>query len=145
MTARHQHPQHAEHLGLQGDGDCYQPAFMLVVGNPLAYEDSGLVLVHGRPTLQVPPYCAYGHAWVEDPKTGLCSHETARGWMRNIPRETFYAPGNINEDECFRYTEAEARWWAVQTECFGPWEGPFAQPPIDNHVASSPTRKQHDY
>jgi len=115
-------------------GDCYAAAGRALMDAALGGLDGSLVVVHGRPTLQVPPFVPYGHAWLEravdlggfelviceDAETGV-----------QLPRELYYQLGRINPEECFRYDWAALRRWIKETGHWGPWEGPDACGPIE--------------
>ena len=99
-------------------GDCYIVAAHLVV------EDftGELVLVHGWPTLQCPPFERYGHAWVETPD-GLVI-DRSNGRVVTMPAAVYYALGCIEQEECARYTREETLARLLEHEHYGPWEEP---------------------
>lgn len=112
-----------DHKPPPSEGDCYEAAGWLV-----CFEHPppiGSVLVHGRPTLQRPPFKPYGHAWIEVPgPAGITLvREVANGRDILIPATLYYAIGQIDPSECYRYTRAEARRLCVAHEHWGPWEG----------------------
>ena len=128
------------------DGDCYAAAAEYLVlrsafRHPVGVEcPAGAVLVHGRPTLTRPPFAAYGHAWVEIPQTfavGGVEVEThtvvdvANGDHRELPRAVYYAVGQIDPAECYRYTRDEAVAMLATFAHYGPWDGPHGCPPIE--------------
>lgn len=96
---------------LPAHGNCYQDAF-----NALLELGGGWRLVHGRPILTRPPYCQFGHAWVEcggvviDPKG--C-----------VPRDLYYKIGRIDEGLNIYYCLDDACRMAVMHGHYGPWEG----------------------
>ncbi len=118
------------------DGDCYEASGRFILDmdrNPKwsGYPTEECILVHGRPTLQRPPYIKYGHAWIEVPKLRLALNvATGREMICSI--ENYYQAGQINpEDECYRYTPEEAAAMMAKFGHFGPWEGVEAVPPKD--------------
>jgi hypothetical protein len=76
------------------------------------------ILVHGYPTLTVPPYIEYLHAWIEigDEKVLDAEHGS---WA---PKDLFYAVGNIDPERCRRYTYAEMRRKINEHGHWGPWD-----------------------
>lgn len=111
--------------GLDATGNCYYSNGMLMLG-PGKY--SKWTLVHGRPTLQIPPYVEFGHAWLESPD-GQMVYDAERDF--EIPKFLYYAVGNIDENDCFKYSRNEARKKMLEFGHYGPWEGPDAGPPIE--------------
>lgn len=112
---------------MEATGTCYKDAADFV----LAQDCGEALLVHGRPTLQVPPYEPFGHAWVEvgdkviDPATGF-----------EGPRVIYYALGNIDPEENIYYTVDETRTFMLSHEHWGPWEGPTGVPMTDEQRES---------
>jgi len=103
--------------GMGAGGDCYE-----VAAKKVLFEASpGDVLVHGRPTLQRPPFIEYGHAWVENGENVIDLTNGFRG-----PRGLYYAIGNINWKDCLIYTPEETRRFIGYYGHWGPWEGPDA-------------------
>jgi hypothetical protein len=115
-------------------GNCYEVAgklFMdLVIGlsRPFPKELGAAVLVHGRPTLRRPPFRKYGHAWLEI-GDALC-YDSERKLA--VPKALFYAVGNIDPDECYRYDEKTFRKFVLEFGHWGPWEGVEGMPPVDS-------------
>jgi hypothetical protein len=107
-------------------GDCYREAAKYV----LTRRDEDLVLVHGRPTLQVPPHEKYGHAWVENRETDQVIDPTADF---EGPRFLYYTLGNIQLEDLRLYTYQETGEFILFFGHWGPWEGPEACPPLDEH------------
>lgn len=105
-------------------GDCYRQAAELVLdqdrwgkGGPRLY------LVHGEPTLQRPPFCRYGHAWVEytDDQGNVIVRDPTAGV--EMPAVLYYALGNIDASATRAYEADEITRWIMQTRHWGPWEG----------------------
>jgi len=92
-------------------GMCFIEAARFVMENP------DWTLVHGRPTLQVPPHIVYDHAWVE--KDGIARNANSG---LTIPAEIFYALGKIQHDLCQRYSHDEMTAMLLKTEIWGPWK-----------------------
>lgn len=108
---------------LPADGDCYENAILYLIAN----KREGLVLVHGRPTLQCPPFCQFGHAWVED---GAWCIDAASGEL--IPKLVYYGVGRIDPALCFSYTREFALKMALKFKHYGPWEGVDAAPVVED-------------
>lgn len=102
-------------------GDCYIVAANAVLLDPTRE----LVLVHGRPRLQCPPYQHYGHAWVETPDGTVIDRSSDR--HVEMSAFVYYALGNIDPDECFRYEFMDTVEKVLEFEHYGPWEGPDAE------------------
>ena len=99
-------------------GDCYA-----VAGNFMVFSDPGVVLVHGYPTLRRSPWKKFGHAWIEVELEGqVLVKDMSNGKDIEMPRELYYSVGNINPDECRRYTLADLRRYVTETKHWGPWE-----------------------
>jgi len=109
-------------------GDCYRAAAIYLIDKYfLEWEmNENLRLVHGRPTLQRPPHCKYGHAWIEIDKSVAYDVEKDR----TIPIKLFYEAGQIDPEECFYYTFEEMKQKLNQFKHYGPWEGEDACPPV---------------
>lgn len=119
-------------------GDCYAAAGRTLMDRWMAGEADELIVVHGQPTLQVAPFCQYGHAWLEQPQTvGEVDGEvltlvicTDAETGVSLPRELYYALGKIDPAQCFRYDWPSLRRWIQETGHWGPWEGPEACGPV---------------
>jgi len=96
-------------------GHCYETAAKYI----LDHGKSGDVLVHGRPTLQRPPYREFGHAWVERGDLVIDKETTYRG-----PRAFYYMLGQIDYKKNLVYTPEEVRQFVLAYNHWGPWEGP---------------------
>jgi hypothetical protein len=83
------------------------------------FPDSKIWLIHGRPTLLVPPYIEYGHAWIEVGDS-LC-FDTELEYIFYKP--FYYKEGSIKLEDCLRYTLDEMEEWIFNTDHWGPWEG----------------------
>ena len=124
-------------------GNCYEVAGCYLLDAWTRGEAGNLVLVHGRPTLQVTPFCEYGHAWIEiaqnlerlgaKAELVLCL-DTESGVL--VPRELFYKVGRIDPASCLRYRIEDLRRWVVETGHWGPWEGPEACGPVGRSKAA---------
>jgi hypothetical protein len=112
-------------------GDCYEAAGRYMQNATIAGEADNLTLVHGVVSGQGPlEGRRIDHAWIE-------VEERAPGfpisiWLvvdrsmgRNLvlPREVYYRAGQIELDECRRYTPEEAMIEMVRSQHWGPWEG----------------------
>ena len=103
-------------------GDCYRQAGRELT-DPTTREN--LVLCHGYPTLRGGPHYGerFGHAWLEfqeDDDTWTAYDPSTHGI--NLPRDVFYALGNIDPQHVRRYTRAEAVRKLVEHRVWGPWE-----------------------
>jgi len=99
------------------DGCCYEKAALAVLDGTTPFGDPRVV--HGRPTLQRPPFCQYGHAWVEN-RWGDTVFDPTTDFVG--PAVIYYALGRIDLDDCRRYDRAAVRRAIVETEVWGPWE-----------------------
>jgi hypothetical protein len=95
-------------------GDCYLAAGKLAMDN----EDYVLVhgMVSGRGELAGK---RFGHAWVEDGDTVL---DYSNGNNLRIPKEVYYAIGNIKDEDCIKYTSTDACVMMLKEKHWGPWE-----------------------
>lgn len=100
---------------LTATGDCYESAVTQILFD----KGSRVVLVHGRPTLQAPPFVEYGHAWIEDGDEVIDATNGFRG-----PRWTYYMLGKIDYRNNLVYTPEQARAFIRYYGHYGPWEGP---------------------
>jgi hypothetical protein len=117
---------------LRDNGDCYQAAAQRVLFPWEHSTPDGAVLVHGRPTLTVPPYDVYGHAWIELPNG--CVWECSNGNDIVAPRSAYYRAGQIDPTiECYRYDAKLARRWVLWSGHWGPWEGVEGSGPVAGH------------
>lgn len=116
-------------------GNCYTSAGEAFMDHCLGFApltpsgvDLGaVVLVHGRPTLTVPPFTKFGHAWIEIGHSIV--YDTEKGVA--VPKVLYYQAGQIDAVECFRYDFTTMRRWINRTHHWGPWEGPEACGPIN--------------
>lgn len=114
---------------LDSPGNCYKNAAEALVFD-LSRQYSDWNLVHGRPTLQVPPYVEYGHAWLESPDGEEVHDPSAGDGGVTVPAMIYYAVGNVNPEDSFKYSKEDARRMMVEYGHYGPWEGVDASPPI---------------
>ena len=100
------------------DGTCYVDAYQYMDDN------RKLKLVHGLVTGQGEiEGIRYNHAWVEDGNTVIDASLKAQGRsIYKIPKDLYYAIGNIKEKTTFRYTYKEMVKKMFDTENYGPWE-----------------------
>ena len=105
-------------------GDCYVASGCRIL-DPFATLPEGAVLVHGRPTLTRPPFEPFGHAWLEftTPEGVPVVWDVANGSDHKHPAFLYYAVGNIDPTESYRYSGEEARAMVLEHEHWGPWEG----------------------
>ena len=111
-----------EHL--EATGDCYREAFKALTRFILSGQE-GWAVVHGRPTLQVEPFCQYGHAWLE---LGDIVYAASTGSI--FPKSLYYAAGKIDPANNHVYDKDQVRRMILDFRHYGPWEGPDAHPPI---------------
>lgn len=108
---------------LDGDGDCYEVAANIVVESTHCPDDFRVRLVHGRPRLQRPPYCRFGHAWVEFTLHNGTTMVTdnSNGHNVTIDAQTYYEVGHIEPDKCIRYSRQETIHHMLMFKHYGPW------------------------
>jgi len=99
--------------------NCYQDTFEVFVR---CRDDPGK-LVHGYQTLtrddgSVKSGSKYGHAWIESPE-GTMVMDVIHGSV--IPKDLYYAAGNIDESECRFYTLEESWTRLYEDKIYGPW------------------------
>ena len=117
-------------------GNCYQMAGRFMMDYHLGVAEFGQIprdaveaigevfLVHGRPTLAIPPHCKYGHAWIEI-HDRLC-YDVESNII--VPADLFYSVGQVERgDQLFRYNNAAFRRIVSRFDHWGPWEGIEAQ------------------
>lgn len=107
----------------RGDGDCFSAAVNLLLVRNFPKDKGDLLvhaLVHGRGS-------AYGHrfphAWVET-KDGIAI-DHSEGKNIDVPKEFYYALGNINPEEkgaYETYTLAQVRKKVTEHRHHGPWD-----------------------
>ncbi len=81
-------------------------------------------LVHGRPTLQRPPFVQFGHAWLEKGQTVYDAVS-----KMTLKKKDYYTAGQISKANNLRYSRETARQYMQLTEHYGPWEGVDGTPP----------------
>ena len=102
---------------LPSGGDCYNVAGRYLMDHAFG-EDSGLLLVHGEVGGQGPlAGIRMGHAWIED---GDMVIDNSNGTNRTIPKQLYYAIGNIGQT--FKYTMDEMRKKVLEYGHWGPWD-----------------------
>lgn len=95
-------------------GDCY------VAAGKLAMDNEDYILVHGMPAGRGElSGKRFGHAWVEDGDNVL---DYSNGKKLKIQKIVYYAIGNINEEDCIKYTSTEACVMMLRERHWGPWE-----------------------
>jgi len=107
-------------------GDCFVASAKLLLDVGVLWREDGTVteewaLCHGEPVLQRPPFCRFGHAWLESP-CGSWALDVSQGKRALMPRPLYYAIGQIEESDVIRYTVEEARRHVLDKEHWGPWE-----------------------
>lgn len=109
-------------------GDCFEAAAQYI----LERKEEGLTLVHGRPTLQCEPFMKYEHAWIEMILDGdHYVRDVSNGKDVFVPRAVYYGLGQIVMEDCYRYTFNEMRTKLLEFKHWGPWDGPFGSPPME--------------
>jgi len=109
---------------LEITGDCYAIAANYILDS----KEPQIYLIHGRPTLQVLPYCQFGHAWLEIGEVCIDGNN-----LIQVPKQLYYAMGQIHEDLCLRYTKEQVRTYVLKFKHYGPWEGVVGTPPIEDN------------
>jgi|KBSMisStaDraftv2_1062788.scaffolds.fasta_scaffold663716_2 hypothetical protein len=99
-------------------GDCYQAAAKFVTG----HQNGTMTLVHGVVTGTGGEVEGkeFGHAWVE---LGDLVFEVANGRKQAVPREAYYAAGQVGMTR--RYDAQEALTQMLTTGHWGPWDECF--------------------
>jgi len=118
-----------------GDGNCYEVAFKLLVGirdGPELSTDA--VLVHAEVAGQgVLDGYAIGHAWIEDHELAF---DESNGRHIVLPTMLYRSAAGISmraaAPKLYTYTQEEARKRALEVGTFGPWDlkpldGPIKQ------------------
>lgn len=119
-------------MGKYINGDCYDANGKLFSDIswrgkvPFSREDvyaGKIVIVHGAPTLRGGPYTGnkFGHCWIESDDT---VYDFSNGNEAVLPKDLYYALGNIDPKENVSYTINEYRKKIVEEGTWGPWEGP---------------------
>jgi len=101
-------------------GECFYSAGIYLMDKCLfnMEQRKTMRLVHGNPTLKKPPFIKYGHAWIELNEDTVFDTEH----RREVPKDLYYAVGNIDPEECFVYTYEEMAKQVKEHEHWGPWE-----------------------
>lgn len=100
--------------GPSDGGNCYKSAANEVLKN------SKYTLVHGVVTGQGPlKGMEYGHAWVEYQDEVM---DRANDKNFQMPREVYYAIGNIDPNQQHKYNSEEVMEMIMKYETWGPWE-----------------------
>jgi len=101
-------------------GDCFEASGRYMMDNAMYGGNSDLLLVHGEVTGQGPIRgVKYGHAWIED---GNTIHDVSRGRDIQMPKDLYYALGNINESSVFKYDMEHMRQKILDSGHWGPWD-----------------------
>jgi hypothetical protein len=109
---------------MSGQGDCYKVAAETAMR-------LDLLLCHGRPVYrgsETPdPDGRFGHAWCET-KDGESVVDYSNGLSVDMPRELYYAIGNIVEDDVVRFTADQTRHNILSEKVWGPWPQKVSHP-----------------
>ena len=98
-------------------GDCYQANGRKILGKP---DSSGWVLCHGLVTGQGKIRgIQFGHCWCEE---GDNVHDFSNDREVTVPKMLYYALGNIEPENVFKYTPEQVREKALESGTWGPWE-----------------------
>lgn len=98
------------------NGDCYDSAGKYVIEN----NDPSLVLVHGMVDGQGPlKGIRFDHAWVEKGDEVI---DVSNGKNLKLPKDLYYAIGNIKENQLIRYSREKAIENMTGIGNYGPWE-----------------------
>lgn len=102
---------------LDGDGDCASVAAHHVMEHP-----TGLVC-HGYPRSRNPEHegLRFFHAWIETPAGFVI--DRSNGLNVYMPRDVYYAIGDIDDNVVSRYTRHEAAVMMMRYRHYGPWDG----------------------
>lgn len=111
-------------------GDCYEAAATAMLELHMASRSRTARVVHGEPVGRggSAGRSRFGHAWIEVGKgvDRVVYDLTVRA--EPFEPSEFYRLGTLDEDNVRRYSFEEARKWMLDTEHYGPWQGPFAAP-----------------
>jgi hypothetical protein len=100
------------------NGDCYQAAYRYATSNT----QNKPTVVHGMVTGQgVLKGIKYDHAWVEEGDTVI---DKSNGQDIRIPKEAYYALGDIQENQTIRYSVNDVFKYAEETGTYGKWPKP---------------------
>ena len=110
---------------MQGSGDCFSAAQRTLEQMPNE-EQKRSKLCHGVPLGQGEiDGIRFDHAWVErtdhDGDFGVVVIDRSNGKNLELPREVYYALGNIKENDVSRYTYFEAIKQMSEHNNYGPW------------------------
>ncbi len=108
----------------QGDGDCFTVAIEVARRYDGFYDD--IAVCHGEPlgTGGEALGIRFPHAWVEFSR-GASDYfviDKSNGLNVVLPRDLYYAIGNIEAERVSRYTPQEATSLALEHEHYGPWQ-----------------------
>jgi transglutaminase-like putative cysteine protease len=110
----------------QERGDCFESAVNLMMTMRRVDPESSYTLVHGYPTGQGPiAGIKHAHAWVEvqDPDGGpVWVLDESNGRSVHMPAAVYYYVGQIDPDECRRYSFESMATTLLEHETYGPWE-----------------------
>ena len=100
-------------------GNCYQMALRMAT----RHEAHGAVVVHGRPVyrgseLIDDPEGRYDHAWAE--VNGMVL-DYSNGNEVELPAPMYYRVGEIQQQNCKRYTVQAAHEHMMEFGHYGPW------------------------
>lgn len=106
-----------EERGISADGDCFE-----VSAKHILYANPDDILVHGMVSGQGNVKgVRYRHAWCEDFSGGMVI-DKSNGRDISMPKDVYYALGNINPKEVIKYNFEEVRINILDHEHWGPWE-----------------------
>ena len=98
-------------------GTCYQDAMNYMMAKS-KNGNTSILLCHGLVTGQGPiAGIVYGHAWVEKGSTVIDKTVPI-----TLPKQLYYALGNIKESDVYRYTYDEMSHKVTEFGTYGPWE-----------------------
>lgn len=99
-------------------GDCYCASGSYLMDH--AFEKPNLLLVHGEVTGQGKiAGVQFGHAWIED---GDMVIDVSKDKKLELPKIFYYALGQINENNVFKYNMEQMRRKVSETKHWGPWD-----------------------
>ena len=110
-------------------GDCYQANGRYVFKAELARQAQGYTLVHGMVSGQGKlEGRRFGHAWVEiDDGPLIMVLDQSNGRNLLLPRDMYYRIGEVDPEECRRYTPEETLHQLARHHHWGPWEEPLIE------------------
>jgi hypothetical protein len=109
-------------MGTTDTGDCYQSAVdTAMLMDRRLHNTTSIRVVHGMVDGQASlTGTRFDHAWVE--VGDALVYDNSNGKDLVVPMQTYYAIGNIKEEELVRYSVDQTRSKLIQHKHYGPWD-----------------------